>query len=84
MATKLPSVKVAGGRLGVAEGITVGVYGVAVGSTVGVCDGVREAVGGDVAVIGGSIDIGVKGLGKANKTTLNAMIAIASSPSKNR
>ena len=37
-----------------------------------------------VAVIGGSTDIGVKGLGKANKTTLNAMIAIASSPSENR
>jgi hypothetical protein len=84
VATKLPSVKVDGGRLAVGEDLIVGVYDRAVGTTSGVRDGVGEAICGGVNVIGGSRDNGVKGLGKANKTTLTAMIAITSNPSENR
>jgi hypothetical protein len=64
--------------------MTVGVDDGVVGSASGVSDGVGEAIGGGVNVTGGSGDDGVEGFGKANNTTLTAMIAIASSPSENK
>jgi hypothetical protein len=84
VATKLPSAKVDGGRVVVAEGMTVAVFDGNGVTTSRVGKGVGEATGGSDNVPVGSGDDGVNPFGKTNNTTLIAMTAMANNPREYR